>query len=316
MINTSQKKWTYGAEHELADWDTRKGWKGWGRSVTEFNICNSNGIAGDPKLIDYPFGSEINSLPTNTPQEQGELYEEFLSRHKHIFISHRIGLQIHIRMPGLKDCLPLLKQIQKYILENADVYQLVDPVPYWKPSKYPIEEEYAASRKWVQYIRRSHWTVIPENRVAKQLKAKTPYEFFKLEAPVSLNGAVMWHAQPRAAVNIRQLLQTDTIEFRFFYESLKPEQIVNAANFCRDYLQCALDNYSAVRMFKENYSRDMFPAKPTYVHWLQKRWEATTFHLNKRPEIRSNIVKILAGKFDNISNDQFGHHLKWKPTWL
>ena len=62
--------WTYGVEHELGDWDTRQGFGKFGRD-REPNICNSNGVAGDPSLRDYPFGAEINSPPSETPEEQG-----------------------------------------------------------------------------------------------------------------------------------------------------------------------------------------------------------------------------------------------------
>jgi len=119
-LRIAQRYWTYGVEHELADWDTRKGFGVFGRDP-EPNILNSNGIAGDPTLRDYPFGAELNSPPTSTPDAQADLFQDFVMQHPFIFVSHRIGMHVHIRVPGLAKHLPTLKQIQKYVGQNQAV---------------------------------------------------------------------------------------------------------------------------------------------------------------------------------------------------
>lgn len=305
-IDKNAKTWTYGCEHELADWDTRLGWEGYERDP-EPNICNSNGIAGDPTLRDYPFGAEINTPPTNYASGQGELLRKFLARHKHVFVSQRIGMHVHVRIPGLSKNMPALKQIQRYVTDNTAVYPMIDPVPYQDWSEFANEADYKMSRRWVQYIRRSHWTVIPRNRVTKQMSAKTLEEFLALEVPASKSGKPLYHAQPRASVNLRQLVQTDTIEFRPFFQTLDPEEVITAVEWCRDYLLSAFDNYEAVDLFKNQYSNRKFPPRPQFMPWLERRWEATSHSKNDRETIRSNIKKILAGEFDEVSNEPFAH---------
>jgi hypothetical protein len=59
----------------------------------------------------------------------------------------------------------------------------------------------------------------------------------------------------------------------------------------------------------------MFPPMPVYKHWREKRWAATSHSKNKREVIRKNIQKILAGDFDDVSNEPF-KHLEWKLPWL
>lgn len=310
-LDTTGRTWTYGAEHELADWDTRLGWDGYGRDP-EPNICNSNGIAGDPTLRDNPYGAEINTPPTSKPEDQADLLQRFLKRHKHVFVSQRIGMHIHVRIPGLKDSLWALKKLQRYITGNTAVYQLIDPVPYADRSEYLGEDEWRGMRKWVQYIRRSHWTAIPEYRVAKQLKAGTVKEFMGLEAPVDKSGKPLFHAQPRASVNLRQLVQSDTVEFRPFFQTLDPNEVTTAVEWCRDYLLAAFEGYPAVDLFNTHYKKRRFPPRPKYLHWLEKRWAATSHSRNDRVIVRRNIAKILRGEFDDVvAKDGEWDHLDW-----
>jgi hypothetical protein len=299
----STKGWTFGIEHEFADWDTRKGWQGFDRDP-EPNVCNSNGIATSPNLSLYPFGGEINTPPTVTPSSQAELLEKFMRMHPRACATHRAGLHVHIRVPGLKDNLALLKRVQRYITENTAVYQLVDPLPIPDdPSLWGDHREYLGARKRQHWMRMSHWTKIPEYRVGKQLKAKSTEEFFKLEAPIGKDGTVHWACQPRAAINLRQLLQTDTIEFRHFSASVVPQETINACKWCRDYLLSALNNgEEAIRLFARKYRGVALPKTEPYIHWRELRWLATSITKNPRDVCERNIAKILAGKFDRVSN--------------
>lgn len=302
-VNT--KNWTYGCEHELADWDTRWGWEGYGRDP-EPNIVNSNGIAADPLLKSYPFGGEINTPPSSSPDVQGELLERFLKRHERAKVNYRTGLHVHIRVPGLIDNLQGLKRLQKYIMDNYGVYPLVDRMPAPTEDQYSTKEEYLGARRRWNWMKMAHWTVIPKDRVESQLRATTVKEFFELEVPKSKTGKVLWHAQPRAAINLRQLLQTDTIEFRHFAATLSPLETITAIEWCRDFLAAALsgDDYSAIRLFVDKYSNRVFPSLDDcpYIHWMELRWAATSVSKLPRGTVDENIKRILAGEFDTISN--------------
>ena len=291
-VDTTGRTWTYGVEHELADWDTRKGWDGYGRDP-EPNIMNTNGIAGDPTLKDNPWGAEINTPPTDRPEDQADLLAKFLKRHPTCTTSHRVGMHVHIRVPGLRDSVPHLVRLQRFLSAKVGVIKLIDPLDY------PDGAD-KATRKWVQYLRRSHWTTIPANRIDRQVReARTLEDFLKLEVPADRNGNPLYHAQPRASMNLRQLAQTDTVEFRPFMQPLKPSQVVTAAEWCRDFLRCAFDGGDPMKLYRDVYARKTFPPLPQYVHWKQLRWEATSYSLNKRDAVRANVARILNGDFDD-----------------
>ena len=68
--NLDTSCWTYGCEHELADWDCN-GELPTGFSRThDHTIVNSNGIAASPNPKHYPIGGEIITPPSNTPKLQ------------------------------------------------------------------------------------------------------------------------------------------------------------------------------------------------------------------------------------------------------
>lgn len=295
-IDKTGRTWTYGCEHELADWDTRKGWDGYGRDP-EPNIVNSNGIAADPALKSYPFGAEINTPPTSTPEEQADLLQVFLLRFPEAKTNWRCGMHVHIRVPGLSKHLGALKRLARYILENRDVYDLVDPLPRETPEQHTTKEELKAARKRYNWMRMSHKTVIPEYRIEAQEASTTLDEFFRAEVPTSKAGKPLYHAQPRAAVNLRQLLQTDTIEFRHFPQPLDPEEVVTAVEWCRDYLLAGFDGGRAIEVFRSQYNSRRFPTLDTiYVHWQELRWLRTTPTKNTRPEVEAAIRSITSGE--------------------
>lgn len=292
-LDLSGRTWTYGAEHEFADWDTTKGWEGFGRDP-EPNICNSNGIAADPRLISYKFGGEINTPPTKTVIEQGDLLEKFLRMHPNAKANWRCGLHIHIRVPGLATHLPTLKKLQRYIFENREVYDKVDPLPVATLKEFPDAEEFKAAKRRYNWMRMSHFTVIPEYRIVKQEAAKTVEEFHANEVPLSKAGKPLWHAQPRAAINLRQLLQTETIEFRHFPATTDPTEVITATTWCRDYLMSCFQGMSAVRLFDDYYAKRKFPTlKTIYCHWQEQRWYNTSIAKQSRENVEKNVARYL-----------------------
>ncbi len=292
-VDTTGRTWTYGAEHELADWNATKPGK-FGRDIKEVNICNTNGIAADPKLVTYKYGGEVNTPVTNTVQGQVDLFEEFMRLHKNARANWRGGLHIHVGIPGLVDDLPLLKRLQKFILANKEVYRLVDPLPYPTEKSHP--EHLKQARKRYAWMCKSHFTTTPLMRVEKQLKARTTKEFFKLEVPV-IDDKPIWFLQARACVNIRQLFTTGTIEFRHFPATKNPQQVYWAGKWCKEFLLCGFDKGSALDLYN---SQDWgFPKLDTiYNHDQELKYVATCPSLTKKDICIKNIELILKGKFN------------------
>lgn len=297
------KLWTIGAEHEWADYDrTLPLPKGNENNHKDFTVVNSNGIANDPKDTLYKFGGEINTRPTNTIADQVEVMEDL----KHIFrkippqINYRCNLHIHIRVPELRDDLESLRRVQAYIHRYMPkLFPIVEPIPP-VPDKFfgPYKSTEAYNGAQARYNRRvvSHHTLLPPQRIKDQLAAKTTKAFFEAEVP-SDNKMPLWHLQPRAAINLRQLIETDTIEFRHFPGTLSPSELKICLSWCKQFLIYALDNSEIDSLWKWA-KESKFPEFAPYDHDLELKYKATAHDGSlKKYQIKENIRQILNGSF-------------------
>lgn len=291
--------WSYGAEHELADipLDTPLP-KGYGRDRKDITIVNSNGVANDPTGRYYNFGGEINTPPTASPAGQAFCLKELKRIYPMAKVNHRSNLHIHVRVPGLVNDLKALKKVQRYIHDNMPkALPIIEPLLRPKPDDYPNAEEFeGALRRW-RRRRVSHQTLLTEKRLAIQLRAKTIAEFFCREVPQSKEGKPQWQCQPRLCVNLRQLLETDTVEFRHFPGTLDEVELTNCLLWCGKFMQHALQGWYIEPLLAWA-KQKKFPSFPKYVHWREVRYRATV-HDGTVPkeQIVANIKAIEAGKF-------------------
>lgn len=295
--------WTYGAEYELSDWprDRELPVGGWSLDERDVTMVNNNGIAVDPKGISYRFGGEFKAPPCGSPEQLAEQYGELLKFYPEATVNYRSNLHVHIRVPGLRDDLAMLKRIAffnwahlKELLESR-----VEPIPRPTTKDYPNQEEYDGAMRRYRRRRVSHHTVIPLQRVSHQLEATTVDQFHEFEVPWSHKlKAPQWQCQPRQAVNLRQLRETDTVEFRHFPGTLNPEELKVAADWCAAYLECAMVGGDPKELFDEWFHGRRFPTFPPYVHWMEKRYRATVLDGTvPRSTVEKNIKDILAGRF-------------------
>lgn len=314
--------WTYGAEHEWADWPLSTQLpEGYGRDVKDYTIVNSNGIANDPRGETCDIGGEINTPPTDSIVGQVECLNSLRRLLPMATVNYRSNLHIHIRVPGLQEDLPALKQLQRYIHDNMrQALDIIQPLP--KPvlgqvpptpepgaihrrdmtdaygPEYFLDEEWyeGAVRRWKRR-RVSHQTLLTPERVAGQLEADTIDEFFKREVPrAKKDGRPLWHCQPRVCVNVRQLLETDTIEFRHFAGTMDPNIMHSCLTWCRDFLHAALNDIPIDQVL-ELYKTSMFPHWPEYNHGLEIGYRATCHdHSIKHAQIVRNVERIKRGQ--------------------
>lgn len=294
------ENWTYGAEHEWADWPLATRLPAlYGRDVRDITIVNSNGVANDPTGRLYGFGGEINTPPTDSPEGQVACLSELKSLLPGATVNHRSNLHVHVRSPGLRGDLALLKQVQAYIHANMRrVLAVIQPLP--RPSAVEhspdSEELQGALRRW-RRRRVSHQTLLTPARLQRQLSASTAEEFFRLEPPWSKDGKPLFVCQPRLCVSLRQLLDTDTVEFRHFAGTLDEAEMQACVDWCRDFLLAALQN-SSVEKLLARYDGRRFPVFPPYVHWREMRYRATVHDGTvPRKQIAANIAAILRGDF-------------------
>lgn len=295
MVDLDTKNWTYGAEHEWADWDQRQIPQAFGIDRDDVTIVNSNGIAADPSGKLYPYGGEINTPPTVSTHGQVQVLTYLKEHFPEATVNYRSNLHIHVRVPGLKQDLEMLKKLQAYTRDNLPaVLPLIEPIPRPTKEQYIDPEEYKGAMRRYARRKKSHQTLVPAKRVELQLAATSIQEFFEFEAPF-VNGKPMWFISPRAAVNIRQLLETDTIEFRHFPGTLDEDEMLTCVEWCRDYLLAALfTEQSAFDLYVEKYKDRKFPTFPPYIHWMEVRYRQTCHDgtLTKE-QIKDNIERIL-----------------------
>lgn len=286
----SNMPWTYGCELECSDWDTAQGLpEGFQRSP-DYTIVNSNGIAAQPNPKVYPIGGEINTPPTNGINEQIQVIDRLFKSVKVGPVNHRTNLHLHVGIRGLQDDLNALKKLQRYIhMELPKVIDTIEPIP---------KGVTAAEKKRARRRKVSHHTFLSTTRLAKQLSARSCKEFFEIEVPRSKAGQVMWHAQPRVCVNLRQLMQTGTIEFRHFPGTNDTQLIYNCFLWCKEFLKTAFNDLPIEKLFTHRNHRWAFPEFPAFSLPLEVGYQATAAHNGlTQDQILHNIDLIQKGTF-------------------
>jgi hypothetical protein len=215
-------------------------------------------------------------------------------------INHRSNLHIHVGIPKLKSSLNALKRIQEYIHSQLPiVLPMIEPIPI---GVTPGEKKREKRRKV------SHQTLLTPHRLIRQLKSNSPKEFFELEVPHSRTGVVMWHAQPRLSVNLRQLLQTSSIEFRHFPGTLCLEELRTALLWCKEFLLATFENIPALEMYKSKFVDKAFPKFSRFDMEREIKYQATASHNGlSRDVIKHNIQLILSGAFDGSEEYQIAY---------
>jgi hypothetical protein len=285
-------KWTYGAEFELSDWDQRRNHT-W-RTDIDWTMVNSNGIAVDPRGEVYWQGGEILTSPSQTPGGVVDQLGAFLKRHPEASVNYRSNLHIHVRVPGLREDLKRLKRLQNYCsLWLPQLFPLIEPIPVPLKMDYPDPAAFQGARK--RYSRRkiSHQKILSHAVVTRQAAAGSPQEFFEAEARHPKTGKLHWAICPRAAVNLRQMLTTDTIEFRHFPGTIDLAAVRTAVNWCLDFLELAFDNEDPVYHYKRYYRGRTWPKFHPYVHWMEERYKETNPHFVPKEQAKLAVERIL-----------------------
>lgn len=296
MSDLRVKSW--GAEHEWADHPLGRAVpKDFGRDVNDITIVNSNGIANDPKGRTYMYGGEFNTPPTSTILGQVDCMERLKEHYPEATINYRSNLHLHAHIPGLKDNLPMLKQLQGHIhMYLPEVLAtVVEPIPRPTAEEYPLTAELKGAKRRFARRRVSHQCFLSHARVSLQASARTVEEFFNLEPPHSkADDKPMFHLQPRVCVNLRQLLQTDTIEFRHFPGTMDSLELQTAFLWVNDYLECALNNVG-INGLAQAAKRWVFPQFLKYHHPTEVGYRSTVHDGTLDfTEIQANVGKILS----------------------
>jgi hypothetical protein len=107
------------------------------------------------------------------------------------------------------------------------------------------------------------------------------------ESDPALNLAI----HPRLCVNLRQLWETDTIEFRHFPGTVDPERLQAAVEWCREFVKMALREGGPKhdpRMVAKYYSQKL-PTFKRYDHWLETGYQMTSVKYWPRADLPARI---------------------------
>lgn len=276
---------TYGAEFEFADirrdkelptgatWNTK-----------DYSIVSSTGIANDPKGKLYNLGGEINTEPTDNIQEQVDILYRIVESRKEANVNYRSNLHLHIGAPEFTENLDMMKQVLRFVDKwQEEVYPLIEPIP--KPDS-------ADKGAMKRYKRRkvSHQQKVPKDRVERALQASTFDEFFAAHAPTGAKGQPLWGLTTRAGINLLQLKETGTIEFRHFTCTKSGMQLLDCFCWVHLFFMCALDDGDPIELFKSQ-PWD-FPKFQLYDHNMELGYQYTNFDKNSRKTVESRLSEL------------------------
>lgn len=263
---------TYGCELEWSDVDKRisipEELGSWDWEDT--TIVNSDGHANDPKAKNYFFGGEINTKPTDTISEQIKnigLLSSLLSPKSY----YRANLHIHVGMEGLTEDLEIQKKLLRYIKDNDEfIYHEMLFRPEPTKEMYPDPNVLKAAKKFhrqqVIWAKKS----MASDRVEKCLAATTVREFYEGHFLYSeKHKRIFYHlSSPRAGINLRSLHKNGTVEFRCWPGTTNLDQIEDAMEFCREFMDAALNNPTRT-------SREIYESRT----WNFPQWQEFIYDL-------------------------------------
>lgn len=283
---------SYGAELELSDWPRGEPLAP-GQDIDERDVTmvNSSGVAVDPRGKVWLHGGEIQTAPTHEVDGQAAQLADIMRKWPETTVNYRSNLHCHVRVPGLREHLPSLRRFQKFVHDWMPLLlPIIEPLP--RPvNDYKTEEEYAgALRRW-RRRRVSHQKLMLSERLKFQLEAESPEDFRDREYRDMRTRALHPAIHPRLCVNLRQLWETDTIEFRHFPGTTRPLELLAAVQWCREFVKMALrEGEPAVdpRAVALGYA-DRLPRFERYDHWLETGYEATSVKYHPRSELPERI---------------------------
>jgi hypothetical protein len=285
------KNVTLGVEYEFGDiWRTELP-DGLTWNEKDYSIVSSTGIANDPKGRVYQRGGEINSVPTGSVEEQLAMFELLMEQHPEAAINHRTNLHLHIRVPGLSEDLQSLKKLLAYIdVNQTAIYAAIEPIP--QPFRGDSQSEEAHKGALKRYKRRqvSHQYKVPAARVEEALNATTVRGFFDAHSRLQSNGKRAYGLTTRAGINLLQLQETDTVEFRHFTCTKDPQKLLHCFNWVSNFVPAALDGASVRELV--NCARWEFPEFAPFDFAMECGYQYTNFDKNSRKVAESRISKL------------------------
>jgi hypothetical protein len=253
-------------------------------------------VANDPRGSSYRRGGEINTRPTATVDEQLEWFEELLALHPEARVNHRTSLHVHVRVPGLSEDLQTLKRVFQFVSENhEELYSSLENLRKPEKVEFASKEEFESALKCHRRRTLSHQYQVPQARVEEALSATTVAEFFDAHSRPQANGGRAYGLTTRAGVNLLQLKETDTVEFRHFTNTLDVGQLRSCFVWARNFVPMVLDGASVSEMLCQH--EFDFPEFAPFNHAMEVGYQFTNFDKNPRRVVEERL-KLLRSVVD------------------
>lgn len=298
MSKLSEDHATVGVELEWADVNRRDELPShlgkW--SEEDYSIVNSDGHANCPHGCCWQWGGEINTRPTATAQEQGdicaELAEHLGARGPAPTINYKCNLHVHVRHPLFQRMLDgdvgLLISFASRLREAEDfVYSAVEPIVKPTEAEFPDPLELRGAMKRYRRNLTSHHYRLPDARWTELVHAGVPDGVRLAHAPPTAAGGRAFHVAPRPGMNLRSLWKHGTLELRHFPGTADPVEVTSACRwgmlFVEEMMRLAQSADSilvrsgeaAARRIYKDFGPWRFPQFRRYDHALQLGFDAT-----------------------------------------
>jgi hypothetical protein len=239
-------------------------------------------MACDPLGIEPPVGGEINTKPTNTWQEQVDRIMEIKSLFDHPTASCVNHGHLHVYVPGLKNDIPALKKLVRYIRNNQHI--VID-----KCYQFRVHQDMSMSKTAKTYLKWDGGRPMPDYMCNNIFNLAENFEHFIRLHAAGKDGVSM--GRPfRYAINTYCMKHTGTIEFRCFRSSIDRKEISDSFRFVEKFMEAALNGGPDADeiLFEGDY---IFP-KFEYDHEMYVAWEKTKYDKsrgNKQREFHNVI---------------------------
>lgn len=281
---------TFGCELEIADCDTRIKLPVGKWDYKDGTIGNSDGFANDPKKEFNIYGGEINTDPTRTILEQLQQIRIIYKTLDKYTFNHTTNLHIHIRIPGLSKNLKALKKLQTYVYKyGRKTLDYIEPIP--EADRSLKGKQYELAKRRERRRRKSHHWAITEKTYERLMKAKSIEEFLLAYYPRTKEGKVNYAGASRCAINLLQLKETDTIEFRHFTCSDNLLELCHSFIYCKKFLIAGLTDWKhPIKIYKEGNLR--FTKFWKFNPFIEEGFLLTNVLYNSRKVAFDNIKKL------------------------
>lgn len=245
-------------------------------------------VAADPLGIEPPVGGEINTVPSVGWQRQVEIFQKLRDE---VFqgqtptVSCLSHTHVHLCVPGLKEDVPALKRLIRYVGDNQE--EAIVAGGRYTDKAFPSERRPAGAKN---YFKLDGGRRFPEWRIQTIYDKTVDFESFYLWHSLGKEG--LGHGRRlRYGINTYCLKYHGTVEFRFFRGTLDHEEVTDCFRFCEAFMDAALNEGPSVKEILE--SRD-FRFPPFFVDLDQFHgWMQT-----KHPERRGKKARHF---YDNVT---------------